>query len=229
MSETSTTYGGDCGCGRRTLVLEVHSAATPFECACGRRWRWASVGVSEEIPHALVPALCLDLDGTVRGSRSGTYFGPASPTDVELLPNVSDRVWAARDAGFYIVGVSNQGVVGYGSKTEVEVEAIEMATRRAFPQGDPFHDILMAYALPASSGGKVPPHHVRSLLRKPGYGMLVLAEERARTRGILLDWDRSLMVGDRPEDEGCARAAGVTFAWAKDYFGWNEMAQGDRS
>lgn len=84
-----------------------------------------------------MPALCLDLDGTVRGSRSGAIYGPTSPEDVILLPHVASKVWAHRDAGHYIVGVTNQGVVGYGTKTETEVHAIVRATRDAFDRGDP--------------------------------------------------------------------------------------------
>lgn len=196
------------------------------------RLRWARLAGGdlddmESLPFVVAQALCLDLDGTVRGSRSGAPFGPAAPEDVMLLPNVEERVWRARDQGFYVVGISNQGVVGFGSKTEKEVETIAEATRDAFVRGDPFHDLLMAYGLPAKKGGKVAPHNLRSLLRKPDYGMLVLAEQRARAKRVLIDWDHSLMVGDRPEDEGCAQAAGIDFQWAKDFFGWAQpLAEG---
>lgn len=30
--------------------------------------------------------------------------------------------------------------------------------------------------------------------------------------------EKCLMVGDRPEDEGAANAAGCSFAWANDFF-----------
>lgn len=230
MSDDVIKVEGDtCRCGRWVLVMEIHreDLGRPFRCDCGRRWSWIKPGEARLIPHRVMPALCLDLDGTVRGSKSGARFGPTSPEDVELLPNVSARVALARDKGFYVVGVSNQGVVAYGSKTEIEVEAIALATRHAFPLGDPFHDLFMAYGMGEDMGGKVAPHNVRSLLRKPNHGMLVLAEMRARNGGILIDWDRSIMVGDRPEDEGCARAAGVTFQWAWQFFGWPEPTRGD--
>ncbi len=163
-------------------------------------------------------ALCLDLDGTVRRSRSGAQFGPTSPEDVELYPGVEETIWRWREAGFYVLGVTNQGVVGYGTRTELEVEAITAATCAAF-EHDPFHAIHACYALPPGAGGKVEGYAYRSLLRKPGDGMLVQAELEARDAGFLIDWDRSRFVGDRLEDLGCARAAGVPFTWAWDFFG----------
>lgn len=221
---TTTPYGGYCACGRWILVMTTH-ATRPMTCPCTRRWRWVSEAVAEMIPYEIRPALCLDLDGTVRDSRSGAKFGPTDLEDVKLLPGVEETLAQARADGFYIVGISNQGVVGYGTRNEVQVEQIAAATRAAF-KVDPFDDLVMAYALPTDLGGKVPPHNVFSLLRKPGYGMLVMAEERARRRGVLIDWPTSLMVGDRPEDESCARAAGVPFRWAWDFFGWEAPALG---
>lgn len=76
------------------------------------------------------------------------------------------------------------------------------------------------------------PHDRVSLLRKPGYGMLAVAEYDAALGAVIdhkisrvaIDWPQSLMVGDRPEDEACARAAGVPFQWAWQFFGWPDPA-----
>lgn len=183
--------------------------------------------------YRVMPALCLDLDGTVRGSKGGAPFGPTSPEDVELLPNVAETVWRYRDEGWYILGVTNQGVIACGTRTREQVEEVIRATRHSFGgRGDPFHDVRYSPSLPAESGGKVAPHARVSLLRKPNYGLLVLAEGHAlHTRspgceGIILDWPHSLFVGDRPEDMACARAAGVAFRWAWAFFGWEEPLAG---
>jgi histidinol phosphatase-like enzyme len=48
--------------------------------------------------------------------------------------------------------------------------------------------------------------------RKPNPGMLMVAIEIYRPTDVL-------MVGDRPEDQGCAEAAGVAFQWAYQFFG----------
>src|SRR4028118_1129431 len=44
--------------------------------------------------------------------------------------------------------------------------------------------------------------------RKPGYGMILVAAQG------LTDLSNCWMVGDRPEDQQCAEAAGVKFVWA---------------
>lgn len=59
--------------------------------------------------------------------------------------------------------------------------------------------------------GNVEPYSRRSLFRKPDIGMLALIEYECFERGICIDWDDSIFVGDREEDKDCAIAAGVTF------------------
>lgn len=140
------------------------------------------------------------------------------PEDVELYPDVEAAIgqWWDDHNGL-IIGVTNQGVVGYGTLTVTEVEAITAATSAAFMQ-DPFDWIEVCYALPAAAGGKVRPYHYRSLRRKPDYGMLVSAEVRAFREGVIIDWERSLMVGDRPEDAACAAKAGIAFKTEEAFF-----------
>lgn len=205
-----------CPCGRPLAVPSSATAEAPHRCACRRRFTLDAERRPRELPFRRVRALCLDLDGTVRGSRSGARFGPVAPDDVVLLPNVEPVIWRWRAAEPLVVGVTNQGVVGYGTRTEVEVEAVIDATRQLFER-DPFDFVLASYA---HEEGSVPGWQFRSLLRKPGYGMLVLVELRARELGLLVDWEHSLFVGDRPEDRACAEGAGVPFRWAHDFFGW---------
>ncbi len=50
--------------------------------------------------------------------------------------------------------------------------------------------------------------------RKPEPGMLLQAMSDADVSP-----DETLMVGDRPEDEAAAQAAGVDFVWAHEFFG----------
>jgi histidinol phosphatase-like enzyme len=218
LPRVPVAHRGNCLCGRWLVILEVYTVAAPLRCECGRRWRYGTAEAPVEIAPTLMPALCVDLDGTVRRSKSGAIWGPQSAEDVDLFPNVEAKLWEYRDRGFYVVGITNQGVVAYRTRTELEVEAITHATRAAFTR-DPFHAIEACYALAAAQGASNPFWAVRSLRRKPGYGMLVTAEERARAADILLDWDHSIFVGDRPEDKGCAEAAGIAFKWAWDFFG----------
>lgn len=50
--------------------------------------------------------------------------------------------------------------------------------------------------------------------RKPKPGMLLHIKDCFDVQD-----DRCLMVGDRPEDQAAAKAAGMAFEWANDYFG----------
>jgi histidinol phosphatase-like enzyme len=52
--------------------------------------------------------------------------------------------------------------------------------------------------------------------------MLAVAEVEAFDESYVIDWDESLMVGDRQEDEECARRAAIAFRYADDFFGRGE-------
>ncbi len=159
------------------------------------------------------PALCLDLDGTVRYSANGEFIN--SPDDVRLYPDVETRLWEYRQRGYLVFGISNQGGVAHGLKTpqgnDAEIEAMFSLFER-----NPFHIVKCCYHDPR---GKVAPWSHRSLLRKPGYGMLALCEVEAFQGGYIVDWNNSLMVGDRDEDRAMAENAQIDFKWAWEFFG----------
>ena len=48
--------------------------------------------------------------------------------------------------------------------------------------------------------------------------MLVLCEVEAQDLGYIVDWDNSIFVGDRDDDEFCALNAGIEFISAEDFF-----------
>jgi D-glycero-D-manno-heptose 1,7-bisphosphate phosphatase len=165
-------------------------------------------------PNKLAPALCLDLDGTVRHSKSGEFIN--GPEDVALFDGVEEKIWQYRDRGWLIFGITNQGGVAYGFKTPLDNDAELDAMIALFLRGSPFHIIKSCYH---HGDGEVEPYCHRSLLRKPNIGMLAICEVDARDGGYIVDWDRSLFVGDRPEDEKCAQLAGIDFEWANVFFG----------
>lgn len=60
---------------------------------------------------------------------------------------------------------------------------------------------------------------------RPSYGMLaVLEDEAQRQKGAsyIIDWDKSIMIGDRDEDMACAQSAGITFYHADE---WREEVE----
>jgi D-glycero-D-manno-heptose 1,7-bisphosphate phosphatase len=156
--------------------------------------------------HQVVPALCLDFDGTIRRSKSGETF-IQGPNDIELMPGIEKIIWQYRNMGWLIVGISNQAGVAHGFKLPDDVEN-EMAATLALFKNNPFHVVKWCYH---DGKGKVEPYNHRSLLRKPGTGMLALAEFDAWNNGFVIDWDKSLFVGDMADDENCAKNAGIAF------------------
>jgi D-glycero-D-manno-heptose 1,7-bisphosphate phosphatase len=154
----------------------------------------------------LMPVLCMDLDGTVRRSKSGKTF-IEGPDDIELMPGIEKLLWRYREMGFVVIGISNQGGVAHGFKTFHDIGYELDATLSLF-KANPF---IAVKCCMNDGKGNTPPYNVRSLCRKPDIGMLAIIEAELWDNSIISDWDNSLFVGDRPEDEECAKRAGVSF------------------
>lgn len=166
----------------------------------------------KRLTRNLVPALCLDWDGTIRRSKSGFTF-IKDKDDIELIPGMEEIIWVYRNLGWLIIGISNQGAVAFGIKTVPEIRAETKVTLGLF-KTNPFHIVKMCMSM---TGGTTEPYNHRSLMRKPYVGMLAAAEQTAWENGHIIDWDKSLFVGDRPEDQSCARNADIPFIYAS-YF-----------
>ena len=156
--------------------------------------------------HKLAPALCLDFDGTVRRSKSGKQFHEGLD-DIELMPGIEAIIYRYRRMGWLILGISNQAGVAWGFKTPEQV-CEEMTHTMSLFRANPFHLAKHCYH---DGKGHVEPYAHRSLCRKPDIGMLALMEAEAFDSGWIIDWDKSIFVGDRPEDEECAKNARITF------------------
>lgn len=154
----------------------------------------------------VTPALCLDFDGTIRKSKSGKQF-IENADDISLMDGVEKIIWSYRNMGWLIIGISNQGAIAYGYKRPSHIEKEMHATFELFNK-NPFHIVKYCYHM---EGGSIEPYNHRSMLRKPNIGMLAIAEFDAWNEGYMIDWDKSLFVGDRPEDEECAKNANIKF------------------
>lgn len=124
-----------------------------------------------------------------------------------------DKINNYKDVGYLIIGISNQGGVSHGFKLPIEIEH-EMETTLNLFSKNPFHIVKMCYHM---EGGKIHPYKYRSMLRKPNIGMLAIAEMEAFEAGYVIDWDNSIFVGDRPEDEECAKNAAIKFIHINDF------------
>lgn len=201
-----------CECGRRVVLPDKHTLNNPYECACPWNY-YTDDGRVVRIPGRVMPALVLDLDGTVRYSKDGKFIN--KPEDIALFDGVEDKLWAYRDSGYLIFGVTNQGGVAHGFKTLWGYDD-EIETMFDLFDRNPFHIVKACFH---HEDGKIEPYNHRSLLRKPDTGMLALCEWEAFDGGYVVDWDNSVMVGDMKSDQECARNAGIAFRWAWDFFG----------
>lgn len=158
------------------------------------------------------PALLVDLDGTVRETRSGRPH-PLKPWDQRLREGVEPRLRAFKAAGYPIVGITNQGGVAFGYLTENDVEAIneELAEKHL-----PGLFELVLYC-PFHPKGRLKPYRLDSEDRKPKPGMAFKARD-----ALKLDLARSVMVGDLETDREFAKNAGIgRFFWPNEFFGPN--------
>jgi len=158
-------------------------------------------------------ALFLDLDGTIRYSKNGEFIN--SPNDIAIFDDVADKLKQYDD--HLLLGVTNQGGVAYGYKTcEGVEEEVDVTFHLLRDQGVELDHVVYA---PFHPDADHEVFGVRSFSRKPDIGMLVLACNWVmQSKGVIVDLDHSLMVGDRPEDQECARRAGVDFMWAHEFF-----------
>jgi D-glycero-D-manno-heptose 1,7-bisphosphate phosphatase len=154
------------------------------------------MGIGEPVSprgRASQRAVFLDRDGVINRAlvRNGLPFPPASWTETEILPGVSEALRALKDAGFILVIVTNQPDVARGTARRETVEQIHAELARALPI-DRFeacyHDGPDACSC-----------------RKPKPGMLLRAAQ-----ALDINLSRSYMVGDRWRDIEAGAAAGCT-------------------
>lgn len=141
----------------------------------------------------LQTCLFLDRDGVINHDP-GDYTKNLS--EFTILPTVMEALRVARDAGFVVVLITNQGGLAKGLYTHQNVDEIHAFLRSECDKnGTPLLDIFYS------------PHHPstgRSLSRKPGSLMV----ERACAKHQL-DPAKSWMVGDKQRDLDAAAPVGV--------------------
>lgn len=164
----------------------------------------------------IMPVAFIDLDGTVRQSKSGREF-IAGTDDIEIIPGSDEGLRLFRQAGFYIVGVTNQGGVAYGVKSWARVSDENTKTNDLLNE---VFDFIVA--CPFHEGGHNE-YAKTTLLRKPATGMLAVAEWVALIEGTVLDLSRAIMIGDREEDMLCAAAANITYLPANIFQNQKEL------
>lgn len=170
------------------------------------------IGLGPVPKEKAVPLLVLDLDGTVRHGKDelGRFVNTAR--DVVIFPEalVQMRAWKAK--GGRLIAVSNQGgialgLLDYNECAKAMLRTHELAERL-------FDKIAWCRHHPDA----IDPEYARCWCRKPSPGLLIeSALDLARATGEFYPPYMGLFVGDRPEDEQCAKLAGFPFMWAADW------------
>ena len=155
-----------------------------------------------------------DADGTLR--RCIAHQGPCHSDNGqwEIIPGVKETLthyqWGEKHS---IAIATNQHGVALGHRTSAQVK-------------DELVKLLNALDIPFHEEDLLHCPHMPSTCRcaKPSPGMLYEAVwnylRRLPERGLLAEED-VVFVGDSDADEGAALAmTGITFYWAKDFFGW---------
>jgi len=145
--------------------------------------------------------LLLDVDGTLRTTRSGEIY-PNDPDDVVLLPGRTEilRQWIERGYGLFLV--SNQSGVASGQLTSERADEVFARTVELLDL--PVEEILYCPhpAFPVSCFCRKP---------MPGMGLLLM-------RKHALDPDQLVMVGDMESDEQFASNIGARYYHADAFF-----------
>lgn len=136
-------------------------------------------------------AVFLDRDGVINQVNliDGKPFPPKNLSELKLLPNVNDALEILKNAGFFLIVITNQPDVSRGKVNVAEVENINKFLKKTLPIDDIFtcyHD-----------------DNDNCKCRKPQPGNLIHA---GKIYGINLE--QSFMIGDRWRDIEAGKNAG---------------------
>lgn len=141
-----------------------------------------------------------DLDGTLRVTKSGRPC-PNLPDDQALLPGVYGYLYFLREQDHSLATASNQLGVQCGYFTQKQAEEVNVAFLGMMA---PIHFSCSELAFSEQYA-------------KPHPGMILACMAKAQVRP-----EKVVFVGNAYVDRAAAFAAGVSFAWAHDFFHWGE-------
>lgn len=152
-------------------------------------------------------AAFIDRDGVINelvaDPVSGRPESPLTVADVVLIPGSAAALTRLADAGWLLVGVSNQPAAAKGVISQDRLQAIQARVLELLAaEGVLFDDFRLCLHHPV---GIVPELSGECECRKPSPGMLLAA-----AAGLAIDPAASWMVGDTDSDVLAGRAAGCS-------------------
>lgn len=144
-------------------------------------------------PEYCNKALILDYDGTLRKTKSGQDY-PLESGDIEALPGRKETLQKYKDAGYRLLGVSNQSGIGKGKLSNGAAKACFDKTNELVG-----HDIEYVYC----PHGSFP---IACYCRKPlpGWGVHFIEKYK-------LDASKCIFVGDMTSDKTFAKRCGFQY------------------
>ncbi len=143
-------------------------------------------------------ALFLDRDGVINAEHG--FVGTLAT--FETMPGIFPLVRTARDLGYRVVVVTNQGGVALKLYTKEAFEILTVAMVGMFArEGVVLDGVFSSFEHP---GTVTPTIRATGFWRKPKPGMI-----REAAQDLRLDLTRSIMIGDKLTDMQAALAAGV--------------------
>lgn len=152
-------------------------------------------------------AVFLDRDGTI----IELVHHLTDPADVKLISGAGPAITSLRSAGYTVVIVTNQSVIGRGKLTEEGLEEVHAEMLAQLAKHDAFVDAI--YFCPLAPLQR-DPTIIEDPMRKPGPGMLLAAAE-----DLDLDLSGSWMIGDTVSDILAGNSAGCRSILVKTGYG----------
>ncbi len=151
-----------------------------------------------------ISALFLDRDGTI------IHDSPDSITSldqVRLIDRADDALALAKQAGFKLIMISNQGGIAKGIVTKARVDEINAYLQSLLAPKHASLDLL--YYAPSHPKYPHPEYDALAHWRKPETGMIQQAMHDLASQGFTVEVARSFFIGDKQIDIECGLRAGL--------------------
>jgi D-glycero-D-manno-heptose 1,7-bisphosphate phosphatase len=165
-------------------------------------------------------ALFLDRDGTI------VHDSPDSITSldqVRLIDRADEALALAKEAGFKLIMISNQGGIAKGIVSKPRVDEINAHLQSLLA---PKHATLdLIYYAPSHPKYPHAEYDALAHWRKPEIGMIEQAMHDLSTQGFTVDVARSYFIGDKQIDVECGLRAGLRTVLVQTGYGEVEKCQ----
>ncbi len=160
------------------------------------------IGIPEDYDKAIeqldsfitAKAVFIDRDGTL--NREVNYLSNSG--DFSFIYGAPQAVEKLHQMGYLVIVVTNQAGIAKGYYNECAVNKLHGYIDKLLEEENTYIDAY--YYCPHHPGGSVPQYAVECECRKPKTGMIDKAVSDFKAKGIQINLERSVMVGDTEND-----------------------------